>query len=155
MPQFSRLQGGPVSRARAEDLEKTMAPVVSRHAFHAAKATAATRNQEEATPPHSTGSSAAVAPAWGERAARGVRPSVLRSAGSATPALSGPRRLWPAVPSVQRTRRRLDADGAVKLSSGLALPLRRRRASLPVSVRSLHRPHPFPQISVPMRETWV
>lgn len=48
MPQFSRLQGGPVSRARAEDLEKTMAPLVSRHAFHAAKATAATRNQGEA-----------------------------------------------------------------------------------------------------------
>ena len=48
MPQFARLRGALVSRARAEDLENTMAPVVSRHAFHGAKATAATRNQGEA-----------------------------------------------------------------------------------------------------------
>ena len=47
-PQFSRLRGGPVSRSRGEDLENTMAPVASRHAFHAAKATAATKDQRDA-----------------------------------------------------------------------------------------------------------
>ena len=76
-----------------------------------------------------------------ERSAASVRPSfrgpcqLERDAGAA-----GARRLWPAVPSVQRTRRSLDVDGPVKLSSGLALPLCRRRAFLPVSVRSRHRP---------------
>lgn len=57
------------------------------------------------------------------------------------------RRPWPAVPSVQWTRRNLDVDGLEKLSSGLALAL--RRALLPVSVcwqQRPRRPTPRPNL---------
>lgn len=81
---------------------------------------------------------------------RGRAAESERPAASVSPPVRGPchrergagaaraRRPRPAVPSVQRPQRSVDVDGLVKLSSGLALPL--RRFFLRVSVLLRHRP---------------